>query len=194
MRALIESVLTHLLLRGDAVRKREDFIELSASLPFYTDPSTVMGIVVKGYCDAVHYMGSEGNSGEQMKQDVIDAMQQAFGSGIRDVKAEVVRSFRFWDCVRFFFSLLARWLFFVLNTSHLAHHRYAPRSKCFGMRKLLMQRSRDNSRRRMHGSNHTVLQAGPRKRKKSKPFLVFPVGIHPPTLGWDFRSEERDRL
>lgn len=106
MRALIESVLTHLLLRGDAVRKREDFIELSASLPFYTDPSTVMGIVVKGYCDAVHYMGSEGNSGEQMKQDVIDAMQQAFGSGIRDVKAEVVRSFRFWDCVRFFLLYL----------------------------------------------------------------------------------------
>jgi hypothetical protein len=97
----------NMFLANDAKREREDYLEISLMLPFQSDTSTGMGIVVKGYCDAVWHMskqvpgGMTGPAGQQVKGAAVEMMEQPFGPSIKNVKAELERGFRFWDCVRF---------------------------------------------------------------------------------------------
>lgn len=111
LRTLIEATVVHLLLRGDAKRDRSDWLDIAGMLPFSFESNTIMGIIFKGYCDAVHYMTNEGFDASTVKEQAVSALQDAFGSGIRDIKGEVQRAFRFWDAVRsalFVYCLFAR--------------------------------------------------------------------------------------
>lgn len=106
LRTLIESTVVQLLLRGDAKRDRTDWLDIAGMLPFSFESNTVMGVIFKAYCDAVDSMMTEGQDAAEIKDSVVSALQDAFGSSIRDVKGEVQRAFRFWDAVSsFFFSL-----------------------------------------------------------------------------------------
>lgn len=101
-----------MLLRSDARRSREDCLEIALSLPFQNDSSTGMGIVVKGYCDAVWHMGMQveggmtGPQGKDIKEGAVELLEQPFGASVRNVKGELERGFRFWDTVSAYSQLL----------------------------------------------------------------------------------------
>lgn len=60
LRFLLESTSINMFLKNDANKKnREDFLEISLSLPFKSDINTGMGILWKGWCDACSHIGSQ---------------------------------------------------------------------------------------------------------------------------------------
>lgn len=59
LRALLEATTVNLLLKGDARRSREDYLEITLSLPFSRDTNTGMGVVWKGWCDACSHVGTQ---------------------------------------------------------------------------------------------------------------------------------------
>ncbi|PLW11679.1 hypothetical protein PCANC_01164 [Puccinia coronata f. sp. avenae] len=105
MRLLVESIVLSMVLRNDTRRSREDGMEVSLSLPFQVEPNTGMGILFKGYADAIvctkTEIENEENAEEllmELKNDIIAGAQDGFPM-VRDVKAELNRGFRFWDAV-----------------------------------------------------------------------------------------------
>ncbi|CAH7686379.1 temperature dependent protein affecting M2 dsRNA replication-domain-containing protein [Phakopsora pachyrhizi] len=105
MRLLVESIVLSMVLRNDTRRSREDGMEVSLSLPFQTESNTGMGILFKGYADAVvctkAELEGEENSEEmlnELKADILAGAQEGFPM-VRDVKGELNRGFRFWDAV-----------------------------------------------------------------------------------------------
>ena len=107
MRNLVEMISMSLLLRGDARRHRDDLLDISLSLPFQTDVNTGMGIVVKCYLDGLLAFHEEpitaANVDEEdviaAKHGVLQAVEDTFGN-VKDVRAELARSFRFWSAVK----------------------------------------------------------------------------------------------
>lgn len=116
MRALLEAVALNLLLRSDARRAREDYLDIALSLPFQTDTNTGMGILFKAYGDAVCHMaggvdvvtragkGVEGASEEERTQvkeakEVVCSMLEEAFPNVKNVTAELQRGFRFWGMV-----------------------------------------------------------------------------------------------
>jgi hypothetical protein len=80
-------------------------MEVSLSLPFQVEPNTGMGILFKGYADAIvctkTEIENEENAEElllELKNDIIAGAQDGFPM-VRDVRAELNRGFRFWDAV-----------------------------------------------------------------------------------------------
>ncbi|KAE8210682.1 hypothetical protein CF327_g5472 [Tilletia walkeri] len=105
MRHLVEMVACTLLLRGDARRARDDFLDIALSLPFGTDANTALGIMVKCYLEGLltmhegkavgkEEMADEGVVGE--KEAIVEMLGETF-ENVKDVKAELRRGFRFWD-------------------------------------------------------------------------------------------------
>lgn len=124
MRTLLEAIALNLLLRGDARRSREDYLDIALSLPFQTDTNTGMGILFKAYGDALCHVaggvnvltragfGTQGSPEEkelvvEAKATTIQLLQEAFPN-IKSVPGELERGFRFWRIV----SLLAFFLSF----------------------------------------------------------------------------------
>lgn len=106
MRNLVEMISMSLLLRGDGRRNRDDYLDISLSLPFQTDCNTGMGIVVKCYLDGLMQFHEGPILPNQVEdQDVIEAKQGVLGAleqtfeNVKDVKAELGRSFRFWQAL-----------------------------------------------------------------------------------------------
>ncbi len=104
MRSLVEMISMSLLLRGDGRRARDDYLDISLSLPFQTDVNTGMGIVVKCYLDGLLAFHEGPVLPNQIdNDDVIEAKQSVLGmlddtfANVKDVKAELGRSFRFWQ-------------------------------------------------------------------------------------------------
>lgn len=102
-----------MLLRSDARRAREDYLDIALSLPFQNDTSTAMGIVVKSYCDAATHMYKQTGydeslwtkeEGKGIKNTTIELLEQPspFGASVRNVRGELERGLRFWDTVRFY--------------------------------------------------------------------------------------------
>ena len=123
LRALLEATTVNLILKGDARRSREDYLEIALALPFSRDTNTGMGVVWKGWCDACSHVGSQMGLGtphdlggfvlpkeggglteeakihlESVKQGVSNMLEGAFGN-VRDVRNELARGVRFWDTV-----------------------------------------------------------------------------------------------
>lgn len=127
LRALLEAATVNMLLKGDARRAREDYLEIALSLPFRSDTNTGMGVLWKGWCDACSHIGSqmglgtredlggfashvvEGQDPAPMSEEKKEALEQvkgavsgmldgAFGN-VRDVRHELARGVRFWDVV-----------------------------------------------------------------------------------------------
>lgn len=108
LRLLIESIVLSLVLRNDTRRSREDGMEVSLSLPFQNEANTGMGILFKGYADAMVCSQSEIEAEteldkkeemvKELKEDILVGAQDGFPM-VRDVRAELNRGFRFWDAV-----------------------------------------------------------------------------------------------
>lgn len=117
MRNLLEAVLLNLLLRSDARRSREDYLDIALSLPFQTDTNTGMGILFKAYGDTVCHMAGgvdvvsragHGTTGadeqdvaavKDAKEQTLNLLDDAFPN-VKNVSAELMRGFRFWSMVR----------------------------------------------------------------------------------------------
>ena len=120
LRGLLESISLNLLLRSDARRSREDYLDIALSLPFQSDTNTGLGILFKAYGDAVCHMAGgievlksafNGKSGELEKEQIavkeakkmtLGLLEEAFPN-VKDVAKELSRGFRFWEMVRFYF-------------------------------------------------------------------------------------------
>lgn len=115
LRHLLEAVSLHMLLRNEARRVRDDFLDISLSLPFQTDANTGFGILAKVYLDAtIAIYGDSVKAGaenseeaKEAKREALDVVDENF-VGIKNARAEVERGFRFWDTVR----LSLRFVFF----------------------------------------------------------------------------------
>lgn len=129
LRHLFEAVCVHLLLRGDARRAREDFVDIALSewrrlgsgvsrshclnapsppgLPFQLEVNTGFGILAKTYIDAtIAFFGGTLTAADIDKPEAKSAKEQAMGIveetfvNVKSPRAEVERGFRFWDAVR----------------------------------------------------------------------------------------------
>lgn len=117
MRTLLEAVALNVLLRSDARRSREDFLDIALSLPFQTDTNTGMGILFKCWGDTLCHMaggvdvvtraasGGGGTEEERVqvrgaKAQTMEMLDGAFPN-VKSVSSELQRGFRFWQLVRF---------------------------------------------------------------------------------------------
>jgi hypothetical protein len=106
LRSLVEAIASSLLLRGDGRRARDDYLDISLSLPFQNDANTGMGVVVKCFLEALlTFNGGPVRAGEEENEDVKEAVEQvlemveATFDNVKDVRNELRRAFRFWDAV-----------------------------------------------------------------------------------------------
>lgn len=96
-----------MVLRNDARRVRDDFLDISLSLPFQADTNTGFGVLAKTYLDSTiaYNEGVPIKEGEGETEDAKDAKEAALESveenfgGVKNPRAEVERGFRFWDAV-----------------------------------------------------------------------------------------------
>jgi hypothetical protein len=114
LRTLLEVTAVNMLLRGDARRVRDDYLDITLSLPFQVEVNTGFGVLGKVYLDALtHIHGGEcvRDANEEgvanLKQVALDICNETF-TGVKNPAAEVERGFRFWDVV----SLLLTLVFF----------------------------------------------------------------------------------
>lgn len=125
LRSMLEALSCHMLLKGDAKRDRDDFMDITLSLPFRSDTNTGMGVLWKGWCDACSMIGTQMQLGtaqelggfvspsetisasddedrrqglENVKQAVSGMLEGGFNN-VRDVRHELARGVRFWDTV-----------------------------------------------------------------------------------------------
>ena len=108
LRTLLEVTSLNMLLRNDARRARDDFLDITLSLPFQTEVNTGFGVLAKVYLDALTHI----NNGTRVrdpnapgvkvaKEMALDLCEETF-PGVKYPKLEVERGFRFWDLVRKF--------------------------------------------------------------------------------------------
>ncbi|KAL8283098.1 hypothetical protein RQP46_005876 [Phenoliferia psychrophenolica] len=116
MRTLLEATALNILLRSDARRAREDYLDIALSLPFQTDTNTGMGILFKAFGDTVCHMaggvdvvmragtGTVGADAEEKeavrsaKEQTLELLTDAFPN-VKNVAAELQRGLRFWHLI-----------------------------------------------------------------------------------------------
>lgn len=105
LRTLLEVTSLNMLLRNDARRARDDFLDITLSLPFQTEVNTGFGVLAKVYLDALTHINNgtrvrDANApGVQVaKEMALDLCEETF-PGVKSPKLEVERGFRFWDLV-----------------------------------------------------------------------------------------------
>lgn len=105
MRHLVETIASTMLLRSDARRGRDDYLDIALSLPFQSDANTGLGVVIKCYVEAfVAFNGKppteeEATSSDEIKETketVLGMLVDTFGN-VKNVRGELQRGFRFWD-------------------------------------------------------------------------------------------------
>lgn len=108
LRSLVEVVASTMLLNGGThiKRNRDDYLDISLSLPFQTLTSTGLGIVIKCYLEALlTFNNGVVEPGKEDEPDVVEAREAVLGmlegtfSNVKDVRGEVARGFRFWSAV-----------------------------------------------------------------------------------------------
>jgi hypothetical protein len=108
LRTLLEVTTLNLLIRGDARRQRDDYLDIALSLPFQTEVNTGFGVLAKVYLDALtHINGGQrvrdanAEGVKERKQMALEICEETF-PGVKSPAQEVERGFRFWDVVSLF--------------------------------------------------------------------------------------------
>ncbi|RXW24385.1 hypothetical protein EST38_g1501 [Candolleomyces aberdarensis] len=103
LRTLLEVTSLNMLLRNDARRARDDFLDIALSLPFQTEVNTGFGVLAKVYLDALTHINNmqrvtdpNAEGVKEAKQLALEICEETF-PGVKYPKAEVERGFRFWD-------------------------------------------------------------------------------------------------
>ncbi|CAO1628748.1 unnamed protein product [Parajaminaea phylloscopi] len=106
MRYLVETIASTMLLRSDARRARDDYLDIALSLPFQSDTNTGLGVVFKCYIEAFIAFHSRPPTEDEMgsadaiesKNSVLEMLDSTFAN-VRNVKGEIQRGFRYWECL-----------------------------------------------------------------------------------------------
>lgn len=98
LRQLSESLLLDMLLSNEIQKEDLNFTELAAYMPFASEHSTVMGMLVKEYLEA-HAVDPKLN-----KEQAVHVVEEKLGatslsSLAESVKDELQRGFTFWEVV-----------------------------------------------------------------------------------------------
>ena len=120
-----------MLLRNDARRARDDFLDITLSLPFQTEVNTGFGILAKVYLDALTHI----NNGARVrdpnapgvhiaKEMALDLCEETF-PGVKSPKLEVERGFRFWDLVSNFFCVFLNQRLNIISSGSCCHETFA---------------------------------------------------------------------
>ncbi|KAF8625513.1 hypothetical protein AX17_006825 [Amanita inopinata Kibby_2008] len=103
LRTLLEVTSLNMLLRGDARKAREDFLDIALSLPFQGEVNTGFGVLAKVYLDALTHINHGARvrdpNGEGVKEAKVMALEicEETFPGVKYPNLEVERGFRFWD-------------------------------------------------------------------------------------------------
>ncbi|KAF8978452.1 hypothetical protein BGZ46_006454 [Entomortierella lignicola] len=98
LRHLGEALIIQMLMSNECQRDALEFTDLATQLPFAYETSTVLGILVKEYLEALVLNG--GNNKEQALEQVEKNIGSTSASSLEDsIKEEVQRGFAFWDLV-----------------------------------------------------------------------------------------------
>ena len=114
LRSLVEMVMVSLLLHTESRQQRDDYVDLSFSLPFQSDTNTGMGILIKCYMDALYTLhngpitADEAHAPDvvEAKKTVVDMLIETF-ENVRDVTLELRRARRFWTALMAAVDVLA---------------------------------------------------------------------------------------
>ena len=114
LRSLVEMVMVSLLLHTESRQQRDDYVDLSFSLPFQSDTNTGMGILIKCYMDALYTLHNGPVSADEAhapdvveaKKTVVDMLIETF-ENVRDVTLELRRARRFWTALMAAVDVLA---------------------------------------------------------------------------------------
>lgn len=106
LRSLVEMVTLTLLLRTETRQQRDDYLDISLSLPFQSDANTGMGILIKCYVDALYTLHNGMIQPEESmlpdiveaKSTVVEMLVDTF-ENVRDVATELRRACRFWTAL-----------------------------------------------------------------------------------------------
>ncbi|KAG6899698.1 hypothetical protein C0993_007858 [Termitomyces sp. T159_Od127] len=103
LRTLLEVTSLNMLLRADARRARDDYLDIALSLPFQTEVNTGFGVLAKVYLDALTHINNrtrvrDPNAAgvKEAKDLALEICEDTF-PGVKYPKQEVERGFRFWD-------------------------------------------------------------------------------------------------
>lgn len=108
LRMLIEVIASNLLLKGAGYvkRSRDDYLDISLSLPFQNLTSTGLGIVIKCYLEALlTFNNGVVEPGKEQDEDVVEAREAVISmlegtfANVKDIRAELARGLRFWSAV-----------------------------------------------------------------------------------------------
>ncbi|KAF8074632.1 temperature dependent protein affecting M2 dsRNA replication-domain-containing protein, partial [Lyophyllum atratum] len=103
LRTLLEVASLNMLLRADARRSRDDYLDITLSLPFQTEVNTGFGVLAKVYLDALTHINNRTRVRDPNAEGVKEAKTMALEiceetfPGVKSPKQEVERGFRFWD-------------------------------------------------------------------------------------------------
>ncbi|KAG6853230.1 hypothetical protein C0991_005857 [Blastosporella zonata] len=103
LRTLLEVTSLNMLLRHDARRARDDYLDITLSLPFQTEVNTGFGVLAKVYLDALTHINNRTRVRDPNAEGVKEAKVMALEicedtfPGVKLPKQEVERGFRFWD-------------------------------------------------------------------------------------------------
>lgn len=102
----MEVTALNMLLRGDARRSRDDYLDIALSLPFQSEVNTGFGVLAKVYLDALTHINggtrvrdADAEGVAETKQIALEICNETF-PGVKNPAQEVERGFRFWDLVR----------------------------------------------------------------------------------------------
>ncbi|KAF8622509.1 hypothetical protein AX15_006953 [Amanita polypyramis BW_CC] len=103
LRTLLEVTVLNMLLRGDARKTREDFLDIAIALPFQGEVNTGFGVLAKVYLDALTHINNgtrvvdpNAEGVKEAKVMALEICEETF-PGVKYPKTEVERGFRFWD-------------------------------------------------------------------------------------------------
>ncbi|KAG5642915.1 hypothetical protein DXG03_001886 [Asterophora parasitica] len=103
LRTLLEVASLNMLLRADARRSRDDYLDITLSLPFQTEVNTGFGVLAKVYLDALTHINNRtrvrdpnAEGVKEAKELALEICEETF-PGVKYPKQEVERGFRFWD-------------------------------------------------------------------------------------------------
>ncbi|KAF9373727.1 hypothetical protein CPB97_000357, partial [Podila verticillata] len=98
LRQLSESLLLEMLLSNELQKEDLNFTELAAHMPFASEHSTVMGVLVK------EFLESQAVDPKLSREQAVQAVEEKLGatslaSLAESVKEELQRGFTFWEVV-----------------------------------------------------------------------------------------------
>jgi hypothetical protein len=91
LRSLIEMTTVNLILKGDCTKNRQDYLEITLSLPFSRVTNSGMGILWKAWCDACAHVGMKSGLGKSEEMGGFAVSSQQGGQAEGEEESQAVK-------------------------------------------------------------------------------------------------------